>query len=335
MTEIVDGSNTYTRNNIIIMFSDTLTGYVSVDNGDKVLYESGTTFYKDGRYDFIVEDIAGNRNNYIINHKSVNHYTLTNSANQAPVILDSVINNASVVFKATDDSKITKVFKNSQLVSDYQSNTFSTTGHWEIMVEDSIGNKSYAGFYIVNNPLISFEYQPPFEYEITEIWLTKLDGRKEAIEPEKDKPIVLTENGDYVVVVTSTKTTTSFNFSVTINDTPPTATLSGVEDGGVTARNVSIKGLKNGDVVEIYKDDKLVSTTDVSVSNEAPEIATGGNYKVVIKSVSGATVEYQFTRKAIANTATSIFIIVACFAVIIGIGIGLLYHTKIKNKRQM
>ena len=331
MTEIANGSSIYTRNNIIIMFSDDLTGYVSVDNGDRVLYESGSTFYKDGKYDFIVEDIAGNRNNYVINHKSVNHFILVNSANQGQIILDSVINNASVVFQATDDSKITKVFKNSQLVSDYQSNTFSTTGHWEIMVEDSVGNKSYAGFYIVNNPLISFEYQPPFEYEITEIWLTKLDGRKEAIEPEKDKPIVLTENGDYVVVVTSTKTTTSFNFSVTINDTPPTATLSGVEDGGVTARNVSIKGLKNGDVVEIYKDDKLVSTTDVSVSNEAPEIATGGNYKVVIKSVSGATVEYQFTRKAIANTATSIFIIVACFAVIIGIGIGLLYHTKIKN----
>ena len=331
ITEIVNGSNTYTRNNIIIMFSDDLTGYVSVDNGDRIPYESGTTFYKDGRYDFIVEDIAGNRANYVINHKSINHYTLTNSANQGRVILDSVINNGSVVFQATDDSKIIKVFKNSQLVSDYESNSFTTTGHWEILIEDSVGNQSYAGFYIVNNPLISFEYEAPFEYEITEIWHTKLDGHKESIEAEKGKPIVLTENGDYVVVVTSTNSTTSFNFTVTINDTPPTATLEGVEDGGVTARNVTIKGLKNGDVVEIYKDDKLVSTTDISVSNEAPEIATGGNYRVVIKSVSGATTEYSFTRKQIANTATSIFIIVACLAVILGIGIGLLYHTKIKN----
>lgn len=331
MKEIVVGSTTYTKNNIIVMFGDDLTGYVSFENGDIKLYESGTTFYKDGRYEFIVEDVAGNRNTYVINHKSINHYTLTNSLTQGQIIIGSVINNATVVFQATDDSKITKVFKNGQLVNDYQTNSFTTTGHWEILIEDSVGNQSYAGFYIINNPLISFEYQAPFDYEITEIWLTKTDGRKEAVEPEKDKPISLTENGDYAIVVTSLNSTTSFNFTVTINDTPPTATLSGVEDGGVTARNVSIKGLKNGDVVEIYKDGKLISTTDVSVSDAAPEIASGGNYKVIIRAVSGATIEYNFTRKQIANTATSAFIIIACLAVIIGVGIGLLYHTKIKS----
>ena len=331
MKEIDVDNKKYTKDNVIVMFGDELTGYVSVENGDRKPYESGTTFYKDGRYEFIVEDIAGNRNTYVINHKSINHYTLTNSLTQGQVIMGSVINNASVLFQATDDSKITKVFKNSQLVDNYETNTFTTTGHWEILIEDTIGNQSYAGFYIISNPLISFEYQAPFDYEITEIWLTRLDGRKEAIEPEKDKPISLTENGDYVVVVTSTNSTTSFNFTVTINTTPPTATLSGVEDGGVTARNVSLKGLKNGDVVEIYRDGKLISTTDISVSNSAPEIVTGGNYKIVIKAVSGAQIEYSFTRKQIANTATSVFIIVACLVVIAGIGIGLLYHTKIKN----
>ena len=331
MKEIVVGNDTYTRDNIIVVFSDNLTGKVSVENGDFKPYESGTTFYKDGRYEFIVEDIAGNRCTYVINHKSINHYTLTNSTTQAPIIIGSVINNASVVFAATDDSKITKVFKNSNQVQDYATNSFTTTGHWEIIIEDSVGNQAYAGFYIINNPLVSFEYQAPFDYEITEIWLTRLNGQREIIEAEEGKPISLTENGDYAVVVTSKSATTTFNFSVTINDTPPTATLSGVEDGGVTSRNVSLKGLKSGDVVEIYKNGKLVSTTDVSTSNDVPEIKTGGEYKVVIKSVSGAEIEYNFTRKQIANAATSVFIIIACLVVVAGVGIGLLYHTKVKN----
>ena len=331
MKEIIVGNDTYTKNNIIIMFGDELTGFVSVDNGDRVPYKSGSTFYKDGRYEFIVEDIAGNRCTYVINHKSINHYTLTNTVTQTEIIMGSVINNSSVTFEATDESKIVKVFKNSNLVSDYESNQFTTTGHWELIIEDLVGNQSYAGFYIINNPLISFEYQAPFDYVITEIWHTLLNGQRQTIEAEEGKPIVLTENGDYAVVVSSINSTTSFNFSVTINDTPPTATLSGVEDGGVTSRNVSIKGLKSGDVVEIYKNGELVTTTDVSLSNAAPEITTGGNYRIVIKAVSGAEVEYNFTRKQIANAATSTFIVIACMVVIAGIGIGLLYHTRVKN----
>ena len=331
MKEIVVGNDVYTRDNIMVVFADNLEGYVSVDNGDYTLYESGTVFYKDGRYEFIVDDIAGNRATYIINHKSINHYTLTNTTTDSPVITGSVINNASVLFSASDDSKIAKVFKNSNLVSDYNTNSFTTTGHWEIIIEDSVGNQAYAGFYIINNPLISFEYQAPFDYEITEVWLTRLNGQREIIEAEDGKPIVLTENGDYAVVVTSKSATTTFNFSVTINNTPPTATLSGVEDGGVTARNVSLKGLKSGDIVEIYKNGKLYSTTDVSGSNSVPEITTGGEYKIIIKAVSGAEIEYNFTRKAIANPATSVFIIIACLVVVAGVGIGLLYHTKVKN----
>ena len=121
------------------------------------------------------------------------------------------------------------------------------------------------------------------------------------------------------------------NFSVTINTSPPTATLNGVEDGGITARNVSIKGLKTGDVVEIYKNGSLMSTTEVSSANTVPDIDTGGNYKVIIKSISGAQIEYNFTRKQIANVATSAFVIIACLAAVAGITIGLLYHTKLKN----
>ena len=99
----------------------------------------------------------------------------------------------------------------------------------------------------------------------------------------------------------------------------------------MTARDVSLKGLKSGDVVDIYRNGKLVSTTDVSTSNTVPEITTGGKYRVTVTNVQGLTVEYNFTRKAIANVAGSIFIIVSSTLLIVGIGIGLIYHTKLKT----
>ena len=247
-----------------------------------------------------------------------------------PIIIGGVVNNSSVVFTPTDDSRIKSVFKNSTIIEEFNTNTFSTTGHWEIIIEDSIGNTSYAGFYIINNSLVSFDYKAPFDYQISEVWYTDSKGLRELLDIKGDS-ISLTNNGDYSVVLTGKESTSSFNFSVNINDTPPQAKLVGVEDGGVTARNVSLSGLKSGDIVEIYKDGNLITRTDVALASSIPEITTGGTYKIVITSVSGAQVEYNFTRKQIANAATSVFIIIVCFAAIAGITIGLLYHTRLKN----
>ena len=92
-----------------------------------------------------------------------------------------------------------------------------------------------------------------------------------------------------------------------------------------------MKGLKVGDIVEIYKNGKLVETTEISLSTESPQITTGGDYRIVVTNIQGATVEYNFTRKNIANAAASIFIIILCLASVIGVAIGLVYHTGLKT----
>ena len=199
-----------------------------------------------------------------------------------------------------------------------------------MIIEDSIGNKSYAGFYLINNSLVSFDYKAPFDYTIDEVWYTDTKGKRELLDM-KGSSISLVENGDYAVVVVGKEATTTFNFSVNINDTPPQAKLVGVEDGGITARDVKLSGLKSGDIVEIYKDGKLISKTNVGISASAPDITSGGNYRIVITNISGAQIEYNFTRKKIANAATSVFIIIVCFASVAGLAVGLLYHTRLKN----
>lgn len=330
MKEIELNNKLYTKDDIIIKFADHLTATLSVDGGTKNEYVSGTKHYKDGTYEFIVEDIAGNRNKYTIIHKSINHYTLTDSLNGKAVIIGGVINNASAIFTSNDDSRIVGVYKNGRKLDGYTATSFTTTGHWEILIRDSIGNEDYAGFYIVNNALSKFEYSAPFDYSITEVWYTNLEGERRLLDMQ-GQTINLTENGDYAIVVTGKETTSTFNFSITIDDSKPTASLVGVNDGGITSQDVKFSGLKSGDTVVIYKDGELISTTEVGLSNTPPEINSGGTYKVIITSVSGAQIEYNFTRKKVANVATSVFIIIAGALAIAGLTIGLLYHTRFKT----
>ena len=330
MNEITVNGRTYTKDNVSITFSSDLKATVSIDDEEPTAYTSGYVFYKDGTYLFTVEDVAGNVTEYTITHKSVNHYVLEDAKTGQAVISGGVVNDSSVVFNPQDDSAVKIMVRDGEIVSSENRRTFSKTGHWELLIEDSVGNTSYAEFYVVNNSLGEFTYTAPYDFEITEIWLTDVKGNKTQIESD-GKSALLDKNGDYAVAVTGVGITSSFRFTVTIDSTPPSATLVGVENNGVTARNVTIKGLKNGDNVKIYKDNVLINDIEVGQSAETPEITTGGNYRVVITNLQGVKTEYEFTRKKIANTATSIFLIVIIFMFVGGITIGLLYHTRQKT----
>ena len=330
MKTITSNNTIYTKDDIVITFGEDLKATVSIDGKDPVDYNSGEMRFADGEYKFVVRDIAGNTATYIINHKSMNHYSLTSGNNGQEIMVGGVVNDANVVFSSTDGSKIKYVVRNGELLPEYNSQTFSVTGHYEIIIEDVIGNQSYERFYVLKNSLCQFEYVAPFDYEVTEVWRINSDGSREPIN-YRGPSITLTENGNYVVVVTSKSLPTSFNFSVSIDNTAPVAQLVGVENGGITARDVSLSGLKVGDIVKVYKDDVLVSTTEVKLSSDVPAITKSGKYRLSITNVQGVTLEYTFTRKAVTNVAGSIFVIVSCGLLVVGITIGLIYHTKLKT----
>ena len=331
METIIVGTTTYTKDDICLRFAEGLKATVSVDGQEAVDYVSGTKRYADGEYTFVVRDIAGNTATFTIVHKSVNHYDLTNTVTGEEIIDGGVINDASVAFSASDGSSIKYVVRNGELVTDVSSTTFTITGNYELLIEDMIGNLSYERFTIINNDLNHFHYDAPFEYEVTEVWLIDEEGNRRLTDISGSS-IDLTLDGDYMVVVTSTKTANSFNFYVTINNEPPTCKLVGLDEGEtLTARDVSITGLRVGDVVKIYKDGELISTTTVALSTDTPSITTGGRYRVVVTNVQGVSVTFEFTRKAVTNVAGSIFFIVSSALVVIGLGIGLIYHTKLKT----
>ena len=330
MEEIDLDGKLYTKDNIQVLYAQDLLATVSVNGSNPVQYESGHIYYKDGTYEFVIEDIAGNRNIYTIIHKSVNRYTLTDTNTEQNIINGSVVNNANVIFESLDGSTIQSVYKNGEKLDNYNSNKFESTGHYEILVSDELGNISYSEFYLINNSLATFKYSAPIDYVISEVWYTNSLEQRTLLLENVDK-IELADNGDYTVVVESKERITSFNYSVTIDNSLPVAKLDGVKNNGITARNVRLTNLRNGDKVEIYKNGKLISVTIVSSSETPPEINTGGNYQIVVTNLAGAQVEFTFVRKQIANSATSIFIIISCFALIAGISIGLIYRTRLKT----
>ena len=324
------GSAYYTRDDVKITFEEGLKATMSVDGGEAVDYASGETHYADGEYRFVVRDIAGNIATFTIIHKSVNHFSFLISSSGEDVIDGGVVNDSNVVFYSDEGSRIKYVVRNGELVEDYNSTTFSMTGHYEVLIEDQIGNQAYKEFTILNNDLATFTYNAPYDYEVSEVWRMKPDGTRELLSLS-GASITLDENGDYLVVVKSTKTASIFNFSVGIDDSAPTAKLVGVNDGEVTARDVSVSGLRTGDVVKIYKDGVLISTTTVTLSSDVPTITSGGRYKVTVTNLQGVTLEFNFVRKAVANVPGSIFVIVFSVLVVVAVGIGLTYHTKLKT----
>jgi hypothetical protein len=199
-----------------------------------------------------------------------------------------------------------------------------------LIIEDAIGNQSYESFYILNNELESFDYTAPYEYEVTEVWRVESEDSRTLL-PISGRTIRLDENGNYAVVVTSNKTTSSFNFTVAINDTPPSAKLVGADNGGVTARDVTLTGLKSGDVVKVYKNGELIQTTTVGISSNSPVISTSGTYRIEITNLQGVTAVYTFTRKPIASAPASVFIVISCVIAMAGLTFGLIHHTKLKT----
>ena len=321
----------YTRDDIVVTFADNLNGVVSINNGDPKRYISGYAYYADGKYTFTVTDIAGNRAVYTINHKSVNHYTLTDpSNNDSSVMTDGVVNNSSVNFTSYDECRIKQVFKDSKLIADYGSQTFNSTGHWELLIEDAIGNQTYESFYILNNEVSKFEYIAPYGYEVSQVWKVESEESRTLL-PDSGPSIVLDENGKYAVVVTSKETTSSFNFTVAINDAPPVAKLVGVENGGVTARDVTLTGLKSGDAVKVYRNGVLVSSSTVGISANSPVISSSGTYRIEVTNIQGVTAVYEFTRKPIASATASIFIVITAVIAMAGLTFGLIHHTKLKT----
>jgi hypothetical protein len=136
------------------------------------------------------------------------------------------------------------------------------------------------------------------------------------------------ESGEYSVVMLSSITGQSSNFTITIDKTVPNIVLDGVNAGETTKSNVTVSGYKAGDTIYIYKDGALINTITAVTVSDVPTITEKGNYRIVVVNEAGGVSEVEFTRVYTANVATSVLIIVCIVAVSIGLFLGLLFRKR-------
>lgn len=318
-----------TRDDVCIEYEDSVQCEYTLNGGDRIAYKSGDKLSSDGTYRFYITDIAGNMYSASVRKDTLVEFTFLYAGTDKVVENGSVIMEGSARFMPinSDSSKLDLVVLNGEEYDSATSSGYGESGKWEFLISDDIGNKAYYYFYVVPYALSVFEYESPYAYKITDVTFDSGDGILVSYTNlvvnnvnKNNSSMKFDETGVYQVTVSSVATSAYFTFSITIDKTPPKASLVGAENGKTTTENVSLTGCAAGDVISVYKDGKLVETVLVtSSSTKMPEINEKGNYRIVITNAAGNEQVFEFTRRYTANIPTTIVIIVLCLLVSIGL----------------
>lgn len=323
-----------TRDPVAIAFDENNTATITINGVDKGEYKSGTRYSVDGNYVISVFDKAGNVARYSIKRDSVAEFCFYTGNIEKRLVSGEITNESAVSFAPLNGDSVSyyTVYRNGKEIENYDSKTFTESGKWEIVLFDDAGNKDYFCFYIVTHAYVSFEYNTPSGYKITQMTCDTGGGKIDWIDAVDDvgdhSHVLFDENGKYEVVMTSDITGKTSGFSITIDKSVPEITLDGVQNGGITKTDVKISGYKAGDTVYIYRDGSLVKEVTATSSSDVSDITEKGKYKVVVVGESGATSEVEFERVYTANIATSALIIAAVLVVVIGLFVGLLFRKR-------
>ncbi len=322
-----------TRGAVVITFDESNTARITVNGTDKGEYKSGTRYSTDGSYIISVYDRAGNVAKYSVKRDSVAEYCFYTNNIDNRLTSGEITNESAVNFAPLNNDSVSyyTVYRDGKEV-DYDSKTFAESGKWEIVLADAVGNKDYFCFYIVTHAYVSFTYDTPTGYKITQMTCDAGAGKTDWIDAVDDKDdhsfVSFEESGKYEVVMTSDITGKTSGFSITIDKSVPEIKLDGATNGEVTKKDVKISGYEAGDTVYVYRDGKLVKETKVTSSSETTEITEKGKYKVVVVNEAGGTSEVEFERVYTANVATTALIIAAVLVVVIGLFVGLLFRKR-------
>ena len=333
----------HTKNDVSITFGENVYAFYTRNNSEAVIYRSGELLKKDGTYRFTVIDYAGNATTLTVKKDTIVEFEFYDANNSVAIQNGSVVNSSRIELRALnrDSAYIEKVLLNGVVQADFSGTKFSKDGKWEIILRDSLGNRTYFCFYIVTRAQNGFTYTTPYEYRITELWYDSGDGVKVTYmafvnHTEFTSSFDFSENGKYSVVMTSGVTGKVCSFEFTVNTVAPAVSLVGCKEGETTINDVTITGYKVGDVVRIYRaasiGEELVEEVEItSLSTQIPTITEGGEYRIVVESEAGVQTELSFVRKHVMNTAGSIFIMVVIGLSVIALFTGLVYRNKSKT----
>lgn len=296
---------------------------------DQDTYAKGDMISEDGAYVFTFTDIAGNTTIRMLTVDTKVLYRLTSDSKD----VESGVNTDSGVNLHAIGEKFTLQVKKDGETYKTDTMLFDEHGFYELVLTDEIGNTKEIKFTIYKKAQKSFNFTVDEEYAILQVWYYQ-DGNNaislvDGVVIENGKQSYhFAPNGEYdgkyqlELVHLPTGTTNTLN--LVIDNKNPEVALTGVEPFMSTREDVMISGLKAGDVVVLYKDNRSKPYMIYQIENDGdtPQFKKPGEYKIVIYDEAGNSVEYEFVREFKTNAASNVVICLLMLFMAIG---GLIY----------
>ena len=269
----IDGANngeTVNRDVKVIFTEDTLTAELFKDGSSLGVYLSDTAITESGSYALVVRDLAGNKTEVTFGIDKYVDFAIDVNSNGLANSVTVIANESVSVFLTRDGEEIEYIL----------GETITVPAKYTLVLTDKLGNVEEIFFEIVKPLAKSFSHNfddtPGFEKVL-------VNGEERRL---NYGTLELLDDGIYEVgVVVNGKV---YNFTVTVDGTAPTLTLTGAENGGSTKGSVALSDLSEKAEMKVYKNNAEISYTLGDVITEE------GVYKVILTDECGNVTEYTF-----------------------------------------
>ena len=203
-------------------------------------YVNGENFIYNGKYRVLVLDRAGNSIEF--------NFTIDNKIEYYVNTFYEGYSNGDVYVLAKEYLTI-EMYKNNEQIEYAFEQKLTEEGSYRFVVKDEIGNSETFYFTIIQKPVQKIDFTFRETITISSIFRDEENYTNDILTSNK---LYLFEEGTYIVNVKENEN--EYSFSVTIDTTPPTIDLVGVENGGSTKGEVSTRNLseRNAKIIAIF-----------------------------------------------------------------------------------
>ncbi len=208
------------------------------------------------------------------------------------------------------------LLRDGQTVAYQVGDVLSLPGEYELTVTDAIGNQLHRRFTVVSRLCSAF--RGDFS-AIAGLQTVTVNGEGRELH---DGMLVLDADGSYTVTVQTVERTDSFQ--VTVDATPPTLTLSGVENGGETSGTVLLSDPSEDAELVVTKDGEAIAY------RYGEPLTAAGVYHAILTDACGNQTEYRFVIIETADTSWVAFAVIAGILALGGIALALFRRRKLR-----
>lgn len=263
-----------------------LNSWYVKDNKTTLAYKLGNEIYERGSYIVYVADKAKNMVSFEFKIDTEISYDINTYYGG--------ISNGGVRIIAYENLKVV-MYKNDKPIDYEFEQMLNDDGEYSFTLFDELGNKTSFFFSIITKKQQSLKHI--LQENISVVSVVK-DEENYEIDISNNE-VYIVDEGTYKVQILDNKTNKKFNFEITIDTTPPTLELVGVENGGSTKKIVVMKNVSE-------KPYSLYITVDgVPFDYKlGDEIEKCGRFEVVLTDEAGNSTTYTFERVYSLNAAS-------------------------------